>query len=244
MGIDNYNHAYGSPVVSLEQKNMLRMANFTVCGISVCQHMVDNTFVLDDSDMPLPSLPDQKVTLAAFIRPLLNQIAQAIATMTDFCYWPLARVVRDEVGAVPLRPENKQPNPHSRGRKLYKPWFVSGRNCASNIGILHVFTNLYNEYQHLHGQEKYGYFKADVSIYLKFIQIVYSEYCPYNRNRLFLCPILEYFHPFKHAAESVWQEDRFFRCFIAPFLHTFVPHSGIRWASKLQLVSLFYISYF
>ena len=91
-----------------------------------------------------------------------------------------------------------------------------------NSNILHVLTSLYNEYQHLHAQQKYGYFKADVSTFLKFIQIVYSDQCPYNRNRLFLCPILEYFHPYKHAAEAIWQEDRFFRSFIAPFLHVFV----------------------
>ena len=157
--------------------------------------------------------------------------------MRDFCYWTMSRVVREEIGSVPLRPQNNRPNP--RGRKYYKPWFVSGRNCASNIGILHVLTTICNEYQHLHAQRKYGYFKADVAIFLKFIQIAYSEHCPYNRNRLFLCPILEYFHPFKHGAESVWQQDRFLRCFIAPFLHTFVPESGIRWNSKLQMVNFF-----
>jgi len=118
MGIDNYNHAYGSPVISLEHKNMLRLANFTVCGISICQRPVDNLFVLNESGDPLPSLPDQKIALAAYVRPVLNQIAQAIATMTDFCYWTESTVVREQLGSVPLRPENKRPNPHTRSKIL------------------------------------------------------------------------------------------------------------------------------
>ena len=66
--------------------------------------------------------------------------------------------------------------------------------------------------------------------------MTYSEYSPFHKNASFLCPILEYFHPFKHGAESIWQEDMFLRPFIGPFLHHFMPNSGIRLSSRLQLV--------
>ena len=96
MSIDNYNHAYGSPVISLEHKNMLRLANFTVCGVSVCQQTVDNSFVREDSGNAQPSLPDHKVTLAAYVRPgdldndrfLLLVIIFLLVEASLFCFFP------------------------------------------------------------------------------------------------------------------------------------------------------------
>ena len=43
IGIDNYNHSYGSPIITEERKMQLILANETVCGISHCQVYVDNT---------------------------------------------------------------------------------------------------------------------------------------------------------------------------------------------------------
>jgi hypothetical protein len=51
--------------------------------------------------------------------------------------------------------------------------------------------------------------------------------------------VLEFFHPFKHIIESIWQEESFFRSFIAPFTHVFTPDSTVLWNSKLKLVRFF-----
>ena len=60
----------------------------------------------------------------------------------DYCYWKVAHVVRDNLAVVPLRPSNEDQNEHERGRKYYKPWFVSGRNSASNVGIAHILSHI------------------------------------------------------------------------------------------------------
>jgi len=90
---------------------------------------------------------------------------------SDYCYWNVSRVVRDSLAAVPLRPSNTKPNVHNRGRKYYNPWFVSGRNSASNVGIAHILTQIFEAYQELHHRGKYGYVKMDVNLFLKYFQV-------------------------------------------------------------------------
>ena len=41
IGIDNYNHAWGSPIVSPERQSQLVLANYTTCGVSKYQVHVD-----------------------------------------------------------------------------------------------------------------------------------------------------------------------------------------------------------
>ena len=63
----------------------------------------------------------------------------------DYCYWNISKVVSHDLKAVPIRSynniEDKGPS-HDRGRQNYKPWFVTGRNSASNIGVAYSFTYL------------------------------------------------------------------------------------------------------
>ena len=39
--------------------------------------------------------------------------------------------------------------------------------------------------------------------------------------RYYVCPLLELFHPFEHLCELIWRQPVFFRCFLAPFVHSF-----------------------
>ena len=178
IGMDNYNHAYGSPIVSFERKAQLSIANYTACGISRTVTHIDDLFRVNESEEYLPSIPERKVALDAFVRSACANIEaeiQNIQTLTGgMDYWQLSTVVLDSLGAVPLRPDNKLQHTAPRGRQHYTPWFVTGRNCASNIGILHVLTTIFNEYQHLHALNMYGYIKADVSIYIKYLQVSHS----------------------------------------------------------------------
>ena len=175
IGIDNYNHAWGSPIVSPERQSQLVLANYTTCGVSKYQVHVDNTFLINDAGEFLPSIPPEKIVLSAFVRQAVRKIVDEMKPIEEktggLHYWELSQVVADSIGAVPLRADNTNPNPAPRGRQYYIPWFVSGRNCAANVGILHILTTIFNEYQHLHEKEMYGYMKADVSIYLKYLQV-------------------------------------------------------------------------
>ena len=62
---DNYNHAYASGIYDKEIKNQLRLANFTVFGVSICQKEVDTSFVYDDAKNPIPSVPKSKASFDA-----------------------------------------------------------------------------------------------------------------------------------------------------------------------------------
>ena len=57
---------------------------------------------------------------------------------------------------------------NDRGRENYKPWFVTGRNSASNIGIAHIISHVYNAIQHVHGQNRYSFAKMDINLFVKF----------------------------------------------------------------------------
>jgi hypothetical protein len=177
IGIDNYNHCYGSPVISAERKMQLLLANYTVCGISHCQNTIDNHILLDGAGASIASLPNKKIVFAAFVQTVVNEIKAAMnaifeETKNKFSYWTISDVVQENLAAVPLRAQNRTTNPQTRGRRWFKPWFVSGRNCASNEGILHIFTTIYNEYQHNFNQGIYGYFKADVTLFIKYFQVL------------------------------------------------------------------------
>ena len=89
--------------------------------------------------------------------------------------WDLSRVLKDDLRAVPVRAYNiisdKEDLEHDRGRKHYMPWFVSGRNSASNVGIAHIFSHIYNVVQHLDSQDRYAFVKLDINLFLKFLQV-------------------------------------------------------------------------
>ena len=181
IGIDNYNHCYGSPVISAERKSQLILANYTVCGVSHCQEEVDNTILIDSEMKQIPSVPSKRILFAALVKPVVKDIKAAMDDIFQrsgkkFSYWTLSTVVQNDMATVPLRSRNRTTNQHTRGRTYFKPWFVSGRNCASNEGILHIFTSLYNEYQHNYNSGRYGYFKADVAIFLKYIQVSFPSF--------------------------------------------------------------------
>ena len=63
LSFDNYNHAYASGIYDKEIKNQLRLANFTVFGVSICQKEVNTSFVYDDAKNPIPSVPNSKASL-------------------------------------------------------------------------------------------------------------------------------------------------------------------------------------
>jgi len=107
---------------------------------------------------------------------VVDKITHAVCDMNDlttkpFSYWDIAHVVAHDITVVPLREHNDIPNSHDRGRKFYKPWKVSGRNSASNIGIAHLLTTVFNTYQHLFNRHQYGYMKFDVNLYNKYWQV-------------------------------------------------------------------------
>src|SRR6185295_14175722 len=96
--------------------------------------------------------------------------------------------------------------------------------------------HIFAAYQVLFNQQKYGFVKMDVNLFLKYLQVVWTPDTFFNSNRLYLVPVLEYFHPFKHGMEALWQCERLFKPFIAPFVHLLAPESGVRWTTKLQQV--------
>ena len=49
----------------------------------------------------------------------------------------------------------------------------------------------------------------------------------FNSNRFLICPMLEWFHPFKHLMEAIWANRVFRKCFIAPFVHHYYPDSKV-----------------
>ena len=142
IAVDNYSHFYGSATVSLNRTNQLLLANNTVCGLSEYRQEVDTTFVYTPSGDIRPSVPPHREILATYVDQFMENLAEAIAdtnekTSSPYLFWEISRVVRENVNTVPLRPNVPHPKddePHSRGLKYYRPWFISHFNSASNMG--------------------------------------------------------------------------------------------------------------
>jgi hypothetical protein len=77
IGIDNYNHSYGSPIISPERRTQLILANYTVCGISHCQIVGDNTILRNPQGGRIPSLPPEKLVFA-FVDKVVDDIIAAM----------------------------------------------------------------------------------------------------------------------------------------------------------------------
>ena len=137
LGFDNYNHAYGSQIFQ--------------CLGSCCQRDVERSFVFNEHEEPFPSVPKDRGTLSKYVPLVMKKIRHELCSMNetaekDYCYWNIAQVVEEDLRTVPVTsydPKNRKPI-HDRGRAYYKPWFVTGRNSASNIGIAHIFSHIYN----------------------------------------------------------------------------------------------------
>ena len=180
LGFDNYNHAYGSSVYNPERKSQLVLANFTVFGVSCCQRDVERSFVFNEHEEPFPSVPKDRGTLSKYVPLVMKKIRHELCSMNetaekDYCYWNIAQVVEEDLRTVPVTsydPKNRKPI-HDRGRAYDKPWFVTGRNSASNIGIAHIFSHIYNATQHVHTKGEYSFVKMDVNLYNKFLQVLF-----------------------------------------------------------------------
>ena len=180
IGFANYNHAYGSNVYNQDRKSQLILANFTVFGASLCQQAVDVKFVYDDFKKPLPSVPKEKSFLMKYVPKVMSKIQNSLCDMNeesgrDYCYWSIARIVKEDLKVIPIRAYNyvhEGIHEHERGRKLYRPWFVSGRNSASNIGIAHIFSHIYNAVQHVDQKGLYYFAKMEINLYKKFLQVL------------------------------------------------------------------------
>ena len=180
IGFDNYHHAYGSSVNNKVRNTQLVLANFTVFGISLCKEEVDTSFVYDDFKDPLPSVPPAKESLLKYVDPIMDKIRTDLCDMNDtsgrdYCYWNVSRVVRDDLRAVPIRAYNNidAKAENDRGRENYKPCFVSGRNSASNIGVAHILSHVFNAIKDIHYQSRYSFVKMDVNLYVKFLQVLF-----------------------------------------------------------------------
>ena len=103
------------------------MANFTVFVVSICQKEVATSFVYDDVKNPIPSVPNSKASLRPYVKKVMDKIRTEICDMNessgrDYSYWNLARVVKDDLRAVPIRAYNtiseKGDEDHDRGRNI------------------------------------------------------------------------------------------------------------------------------
>ena len=106
-------------------------------GFHIVRWKLTILFLRDLEGGYLPSLPPEKTIFAALVQNVVQDISAAMDTIlqetkSKYCYWMMADVVK---GDLALRAQNRKRNAQSRGRKYYKPWFVTGRNCASNVGI-------------------------------------------------------------------------------------------------------------
>ena len=102
----------------------------------------------------------------------------------DYSYWEISRVVKEDLRAVPIRAYNhiriEQKDEHERGRIYYKPWFVTGRNSASNVGVAHILSHIFNAVQHVHSEGKYAFAKMDINLFNKFWQVFSSSSLLFN----------------------------------------------------------------
>lgn len=65
---------------------------------------------------------------------------------------------------------------------------------------------------------------------------MYDPSSLFNNNRFLICPLLEWFHPFKHLMESIWGEKVFRKCFLVPFVHHYYPdNKGQRKCLKVYI---------
>ncbi len=91
-------------------------------------------------------------------------------TSMPFCYWECSKVVAEDCATVPPMARDQKDRATDRGRENYKPWCVSGRNSASNLGFAHILSRIFNSFQYLHAHRLYGY----------------NPIQHFNENRLFL----------------------------------------------------------
>lgn len=177
---DNYCHQYFMPRIETKRDKIMLQTNCTVVAISVTPTIVDTRFVRAPNGVVYPSIPPKKVILFRYLRNFVAELKNSLCDIGDrtgdnYTYWPIARVVRDNVRRIPAQLD--QPNPqdenknHDRGLKNFKPWFVSPDHPASNQGTANIMTRIYKECKQVL-QHSYILSRMDVDPWMKWLRVI------------------------------------------------------------------------
>lgn len=184
-GFDNYSHFFWTPKIAVGQSSSKLGTNCTVGAISIPQITLPNNILYNLNGDIIPSTPRVKVTLACYVKPFINDLKHILCDIKDvtgdhYTYWPLARVVRENISTVPAsvqiqgdkQDEKDENQDHSRGLKHFRPWFVSADDPSSNFGTTNTIVRFFKE-----GMEalkrKYLYVRMDVDLWMKWLRVMF-----------------------------------------------------------------------
>ena len=123
------------------------------------------------------------VVLATYITQFKDNLCSVLQDTNDrtskpYLYWEISRVVEENVNTIPLRSTNRRDtddDPHTRGLRNYRPWFVSHHNSASNFGTANLVTKIV-EYALDRLQKGYIFIKCDGDIWMKILRVGFTFY--------------------------------------------------------------------
>jgi len=251
MAIDNYNGAYGNSAQHVAKPSQIALCNVTVCGLINPPKYVNNNFIFNDDNLIVPALPRVEIQLIKYLKSFINDLhissnninnnyndeSKYVQSYRKYLFWEQSRVVEINMNQVPSVGDIDNPD---YGLKNYRPWNVLPFNTAANLDMGNIYLHLNSHYKKIYQRNQYGYLRVDVSIYRKLLQMIYDPSPLFNDKRFLLCPMLEYFHPFKHFMESIFRNTIFFKCFIAPYIHHYFPDDKVIKYYSYILTILYY----
>lgn len=180
---DNYCHQYFMPRLSTNRDKIMLQTNCTVVAASVTQEYTDTRFVRTPSGRVLPSVPPAKHLLYKYVQSFIDDLKNALCDIGDstgdnYKYWPIARVVIDNVRKVPA--ELDAPNPtdenhdHSRGLKNFRPLMVSADHPSSNEGTANTMTRVFKMCKDVL-QHSYVFARVDIDPWMKWLRVCFLQ---------------------------------------------------------------------
>lgn len=184
-GMDNFCHSFWNSRIETGKKNSIKSANVMVGAVSIPQVILPNEIRYTLQGNIIPSVPTEKVTLACYVRAFLNDLKRVLWDIKDktgdfYTYWPVSRVVRQNITTIPASAQFDQVNvsgqpdenkDHARGLRNFRPWFVSGDNPSSNFGALNSMLRLFKEALDVLNR-RYLYVRIDVDLYMKWLRVL------------------------------------------------------------------------